>query len=794
MPLSFYQEQQLAIKKKHDGEELATGQKSVPALALSSLPPEVMHSIFQWLDLEDFSPLSRINKTSQEDVKAFLSSAAGAKFILNKLGGLPNAAGKDSAARSRDFEKIQEIGNYLNAAGIVQIWENQGNDASQLAYALLTKNIHNVDWKNKIKPILDKGNSPWPPIVTSVRKTAYCISILENSGFEIIHQEHEEGSYFNMQGAEGSRWEGRPLVVNSHLFRLPDYHDIYLNKFMHGADLQGAKLQGAVIELDSPANSFRWIGLRNAELKKSKFHWYIEYIDLRNSNLTEAELSGIFTHIDLRDANLAESKWTRATLAGANLDGADLTDACFNRGILNSANLRGANLTRACFDRTSLSNANLSGANLTNAHFNRANLDNANLSGANLQDAKLNGVNLQGANLDNVDISNVDFRWTMYEMLGNKELVKIIQERNFSLYRQDIQDIKTHDALNELEKDLNDKNSDYGVAPPRLVQVKILFLFAEKKFQFYKEGIANAKTHEALNKVEAASGKYCSDILLMLSTKLTQDEITNLSTEFRNFSAERKNLLTELQTKKRALDDIRDIDNAQTHDELSNEQELNTNLGHETHRFFGSKKPESSTKVTCKALTTMINNYKAQREALGSSSSSSQNTGISEISNILNEVDKGRLNSDQALKKIYQVAFFLDAFATESPYKDWYQDCLHCIEGMHPESYAPLSQDKPISKDDVQQLLDIYNTVKLAKFFTHTNPKTRRIIEMLTKSLETDNDVARHGLLHTYMSDSDNQKRDFYNVVKGYFRAQGKENFFEKEKTPDQIQSPSQKF
>jgi hypothetical protein len=82
----------------------------------------------------------------------------------------------------------------------------------------------------------------------------------------------------------------------------------------------------------------------------------------------------------------------RASLVGANLDGARLDGAS-----LVGANLDGASLVGANLDGANLDGASLVGASLVGANLDGANLDGASLNRANLDGASLDGARLVGA-------------------------------------------------------------------------------------------------------------------------------------------------------------------------------------------------------------------------------------------------------------------------------------------------------------------------------------------------------------------------------------------------------------
>ncbi len=107
---------------------------------------------------------------------------------------------------------------------------------------------------------------------------------------------------------------------------------------------------------------------------------------------------------DLSRAHFREGRFSRANLAGA-----DLNLAYFGRADLTGADLSGANLSEASlrganFAKANLTNATLIGTDLTRADFSGARLVSANISQAFLQRANFEGANLEGATLSGSDL------------------------------------------------------------------------------------------------------------------------------------------------------------------------------------------------------------------------------------------------------------------------------------------------------------------------------------------------------------------------------------------------------
>ncbi|MGB6977352.1 MAG: pentapeptide repeat-containing protein [Gammaproteobacteria bacterium] len=507
--------------------EIPSQSKSAPASApstaespfslLSSLPNDISFLLFQeflgesnFKDLDsliqeflgennfkDLASLSKINRDYQQRFRSFigivLGHTASAKFSLNVLEKLSKEAANNVKEFASYSNKIQKFGDWLNAKGIVQIWKTQKEDASQLAYARLTNNIHTVDWKNEIKPLLDRGNSLWPEVEKSVRKTAYLISLVPNSGFQISHDDTHININFNMQGASGSAWK-KTLCFQSfykgHWTALT-----FVNSHLDGAVLAGANFQNVILN-----GVFRWINLRHA-------------------HLSGARLNGNFSHIDMREADLTNTNLQNVKLIRVNLSG---------------ANLQGANLQ---------------GANLQGVNLQGANLQEANLQEVNLQEADLKNTNLDGAN-----ITNADFRNANYEVLGNKILVAQIEEQNLmhsiKFYMEIIEKAPSLKALMDLKngelshavniqpkgleiinKELRNKTREIGHLPraidPEIAYKKIIprkIILANNKARENEEKLTTLFSHFFNNKNSVPTAKEtCADLIEIISNSKFQD-------------------------------------------------------------------------------------------------------------------------------------------------------------------------------------------------------------------------------------------------------------------------------
>jgi hypothetical protein len=150
-------------------------------------------------------------------------------------------------------------------------------------------------------------------------------------------------------------------------------------------------------------------------------------------SLTDAEKEIIAKHaLWLRDevggaraslngANLQGADLHGADLQGAYLHGADLHLAYLHGANLHGANLHGADLQGADLHLAYLQGANLHGADLQGADLQGADLHGANLHGADLQGAYLHGANLHGANL--TDAKNADLAIAMTRILTAGTLI-----------------------------------------------------------------------------------------------------------------------------------------------------------------------------------------------------------------------------------------------------------------------------------------------------------------------------------------------------------------------------------
>lgn len=143
------------------------------------------------------------------------------------------------------------------------------------------------------------------------------------------------------------------------------------------------------------------LNLEGADLERATLAGaQLQGANLRGTNLERAVLEGC----GLENAVLVRADLERARLRGAHLAGADLQQANLERAHLSQAELQGAGLQSANLERADLQGANLSAADLQAAHLEGANLQEVDLSQGNLRRVNLEGANLRAANLSHADL------------------------------------------------------------------------------------------------------------------------------------------------------------------------------------------------------------------------------------------------------------------------------------------------------------------------------------------------------------------------------------------------------
>jgi uncharacterized protein YjbI with pentapeptide repeats len=126
-------------------------------------------------------------------------------------------------------------------------------------------------------------------------------------------------------------------------------------------------------------------------------------IDADGEFFSGADLDGA----KLTGALLIHSNLDRASLSGAELIGAALVDSDLKRADLSEANFGGAKLMNAKLSYADLAGADLGATNLSGAELIQADLTGANLTDADLTNADLTGADLTGADLEEADLSGV---------------------------------------------------------------------------------------------------------------------------------------------------------------------------------------------------------------------------------------------------------------------------------------------------------------------------------------------------------------------------------------------------
>ncbi len=206
---------------------------------------------------------------------------------------------------------------------------------------------------------------------------------LANADFRSAHLENAiltnadlRGAKFMPYGGFDGRFEVEPGVFKRRLIEeAHSKEEDFSPTYLEGADLRGARLQGANLIL--------------ARLRKAK--------------LSAARLAGVeLTYADLRGAEMAGAQMPATELWHAQLQGADLTAADLRAASLELASLGGANLTDARLAAANLRSTDLSGARLTHGDLLSADLRFSQMLGANLRGAFLagaEGLQLKGVNL-----------------------------------------------------------------------------------------------------------------------------------------------------------------------------------------------------------------------------------------------------------------------------------------------------------------------------------------------------------------------------------------------------------
>jgi uncharacterized protein YjbI with pentapeptide repeats len=257
--------------------------------SIGSLPNEIVSLILSYLDHKNFVSLAQTSRHYDALAKDFFNRLQ-AENILDMFEKLLNCEGKNKEEIALDSKKIAVISHWLNKIGIVEQWGKRNDDASQLAYALTTRQVEKVSWQNKIEPILRKQKtSNWPHVIASVQKAAHVIMVLQR------------------------HWE------------TPDWNDTnvaYIN-------LKRVKLNNLSAVLDIlQKQPLALVDLSETDLESAN----LEGRNLSNTNLEEANLKSAI----LKNANLS-----KANMRGANLEQADLEMTNFERANLSNARLEG---------------------------------------------------------------------------------------------------------------------------------------------------------------------------------------------------------------------------------------------------------------------------------------------------------------------------------------------------------------------------------------------------------------------------------------------------------------------
>lgn len=132
---------------------------------------------------------------------------------------------------------------------------------------------------------------------------------------------------------------------------------------------------------------------------------------LDNSNFEGANLSGVdFSMTDLSRTNIRKTNFSKAMLVRASLAGADAQGANFERAEGYRSNLSGISASGASFVSAEMQRANFSDADLTNVDFTKAELGRAVFYKAKLANTRFALVNLSRSTFHNADISGpIDF-------------------------------------------------------------------------------------------------------------------------------------------------------------------------------------------------------------------------------------------------------------------------------------------------------------------------------------------------------------------------------------------------
>jgi len=174
-----------------------------------------------------------------------------------------------------------------------------------------------------------------------------------------------------------------------------------------------------VITGNWPANTLRlkefdiYDGLKVDDLKKLDWKQYtidlqfrhLEHADLRFTKFTKANMKGAFlegaylSEGQIRSVTFEKAHLQDASLESGHFQGAVFDEAHLQGSLLDSADLQGASLGNTDLQGASLAGTELEGANLKGAHLQGAWLVNANLHAALLSGASLQGASLKGANL-----------------------------------------------------------------------------------------------------------------------------------------------------------------------------------------------------------------------------------------------------------------------------------------------------------------------------------------------------------------------------------------------------------